>query len=113
MPRGVPCRWRWRKPPVFSGSSARDEVIYLPVKGVEGLDTSSYVEIYDYEVEALKLVHVDGLTTEEAAAKLGLSKATFWRILESCRLKVAQALVERKPFKLVSGSLRREDSEKQ
>ncbi|WP_052290761.1 DUF134 domain-containing protein [Desulfurococcus amylolyticus] len=64
--------------------------------------------MYDYEVEALKLVHVDGLTTDEAAARLGVSKATFWRMLESCRFKIAQALSEGKPIKLVPGSLRRE-----
>ncbi len=107
MPRGVPCRWRYRVPPGFSVSPGRvHEIIYLPVKGVEGLDTSGYVEVYDYEVEALRLVHVEGLTTDEAATRLGMSKATFWRVLESCRFKVAQALAERKPFKLVSSSLR-------
>jgi len=115
LPRGVPCRWRCRVPPAFSRSFVwGGEVVYLPVKGVVGLDVSGFVEVYDYEVEALKLVHVDGLTTDEAAARLGVSKATFWRMLESCRFKIAQALSEGKPIKLVSGSLRRgvEEGEK-
>ncbi len=111
MPRGVPCRWRCRVPPSFTGVGWR-EVIYLPVRGVEGLEVTDYVEVYDYEVEALKLIHVDGLTTDEAAARLGMSKATFWRVLESCRFKIAQALVERKPLKLVSSSLREDINQK-
>jgi predicted DNA-binding protein (UPF0251 family) len=112
VPRGAPCRWRWRVPPSFSSEAGPGEIIYLPVKGVEGLNVADCVEVYDYEVEALRLVHVEGLTTDEAAARLGMSKATFWRVLESCRFKVAQALTGRKPIKLVSSSLR-EDVGKQ
>ena len=59
------------------------------------------MELYDYEVEAFKLVHYDGLTTDEASVKMGLSKATFWRILEQARFKIARALVENKPIKIV------------
>lgn len=113
MPRGVPCRWRCRVPPSLSGSVGWREVIYLPVKGVEGLSVTDCVEVYDYEIEALKLIHVEGLTTDEAAARLGMSKATFWRVLESCRFKIAQALIERKPLKLVSSSLRRDVKQEQ
>jgi predicted DNA-binding protein (UPF0251 family) len=106
VPRGVPRRWRWRGPHGVAGTSESYEVVYLPVRSVEGLNLGNCVEIYDYEVEALRLVHLEGLTTEEAAARMGMSKATFWRVLESCRLKVAQALAERKPIKLVSSSQR-------
>jgi len=102
VPRGVPRRWRG--PPRAADRLESYEVMYLPVRGVEGLVAENCIEVYDYEVEALKLVHLEGLTTEEAAARMGMSKATFWRVLESCRLKVAQALAERKPIKLVSTS---------
>lgn len=104
VPRGVPRRWRWRGLPRAAGSLEDYEVVYLPVRKVEGLNLENCVEVYDYEVKALKLVHLEGLTTEEAAARMGMSKATFWRVLESCRLKVAQALAERRPIKLVSTS---------
>jgi predicted DNA-binding protein (UPF0251 family) len=60
------------------------------------------IEIYDYEVEACALIHYEGLTTDEAAMKMKLSRATFWRILEQARFKAMKALIERKPFKLVS-----------
>lgn len=110
----MPCRWRWRCGiPSMPKESSGGEIVYLPVSWVGGLDTSDYVVIYDYEVEALKLVHVDGLTTEEAATRLGVSKATFWRVLESCRSKLAEALSSGKPFKLVSESLRKEEGGKE
>lgn len=101
------CRWRWghRRISALAGESAKaaeQEVVYLPVKGVEGVSVADAIEIYPHEVEALKLIHLDGLTVEEAAAKFGVSKSTFWRILECCRYKIAQALVSRKPIKLVS-----------
>ncbi|MEL9908203.1 MAG: DUF134 domain-containing protein [Desulfurococcus sp.] len=105
MPRGIPRRWRCRAPPYYAGGFAwGSNVVYLPVREVVGLGLSEFVEVYDYEIEALRLVHVEGLTTEEAAARLGVSKATFWRMLESCRYKIAVALSEGRPIKLVSGS---------
>lgn len=104
--RGFRRGWRCRSPPVrTSGFPWGTGVVYIPVREIIGLDVSEVVEIYDYEVEAFRLVHVEGLTMDEAAVKLGVSKATFWRILESCRHKVAKALSEGKPIKLVSGQL--------
>ncbi len=98
--------WRCRgRPPVRVESRLNlEEVFYLPVKVVKGLQPAEFVEVYDYEVEALKLVHLDELSVDEASARMGVSKATFWRILESCRVKIATALVEGKPLKLVSKS---------
>ncbi|MEL9940770.1 MAG: DUF134 domain-containing protein [Ignisphaera sp.] len=79
-----------------------EDTIFIPVKPVGSLSFSDYIEIYDYEVEALVHIHVEGLSMEEAANRMGLSKATFWRILEGARFKIAKALAERKPMKLVS-----------
>lgn len=98
--------WRCRgRPPVSVKSKLNlEEVFYLPVKTVKGLQPTDFVEVYDYEVEALKLIHLDELSVDEASARMGVSKTTFWRILESCRVKIAIALVEGKPLKLVSKS---------
>jgi len=79
-----------------------ENIFYLPVKPTSELSVESYVELYDYEVEAFALVHYEGLTTEEAAVRMRLSKATFWRILEQARFKLAKAFVERKPIMVVS-----------
>lgn len=48
---------------------------------------------------------MDGLSTDEAALRMGVSKATFWRILESCRWKLAKAFSEKRPLKLVSETI--------
>ncbi|MEZ0290296.1 MAG: DUF134 domain-containing protein [Sulfolobales archaeon] len=96
--------WRGRVPVDVKSELSLEDVIFIPVKMSAGLELKEYIEIYDYEVEAFKLVYLDGLTTDEASTRMGVSKATFWRILESCRVKLAQALVESKPIKLVSTS---------
>ncbi|MEM1635817.1 MAG: DUF134 domain-containing protein [Thermosphaera sp.] len=102
MPRGGP--WRCRRK-ITSCSTRGEEFMYIPVKAVIGVEPSSVIEIYDYELEALKLVHLDGLSTDEAALRMGVSKATFWRILESCRWKLAKAFSEKRPLKLVSETI--------
>jgi predicted DNA-binding protein (UPF0251 family) len=86
----------------IEGSMDIESLFYLPVKPAAQLVIGDAVELYDYEVEAFVLIHYEGLTTEEAATRMKLSKATFWRILEQARFKLARALVERKPIKIVS-----------
>ncbi|MDG6256192.1 MAG: DUF134 domain-containing protein [Methanomicrobiaceae archaeon] len=45
------------------------------------------------EVEVLRLVDLQGLTQDEAALTLGVSRKTVWRDLHEARRKVADALV--------------------
>ncbi|MGB9907781.1 MAG: DUF134 domain-containing protein [Candidatus Saccharicenans sp.] len=45
------------------------------------------------EFEAIRLADLEGLYQEEGARKMGISRPTFARILESGRKKVAEALV--------------------
>jgi len=45
------------------------------------------------ELEALRLADLDGLYQEQAAGRMGVSRPTFGRIIESARRKVAEALV--------------------
>jgi len=46
------------------------------------------------EVEALRLVDLEGLSQEEAGELLGVSRGTVWRLIQSGRMKVVRALVE-------------------
>ena len=48
---------------------------------------------YD-ELEALRLVDYQGLTQEEAAERMRISRGTVWRCLNSARKKVVAMLVE-------------------
>lgn len=50
------------------------------------------------EVEAFKLVFYEGLTQEEAAKQMGVSRGTLWRCLESARRKLASMLAEVRPL---------------
>ena len=61
------------------------------------------VVTYD-ELEALRLVDYQGLTQEEAARKMMVSRGTVWRCLDSARKKVATMLVEGR--ELVIGDMR-------
>ncbi|MDP0497510.1 MAG: DUF134 domain-containing protein [Verrucomicrobiota bacterium JB024] len=45
------------------------------------------------ELEALRLADVERLHHEEAGSRMGVSRATFGRILESARGKTARALI--------------------
>lgn len=46
------------------------------------------------ELEALRLADAEGLYHAEAAARMGISRSSFGRILEGARRKVALALVQ-------------------
>ena len=58
------------------------------------------IVLYTDELETLKLCDGDGLTQEEAGKKMGVSRGTVQRILESARRKTAQALSECKALML-------------
>jgi predicted DNA-binding protein (UPF0251 family) len=52
------------------------------------------------EVEVLRLVDLRGLTQDEAALALGVSRKTVWRDLHAARRKVADALVHGKNIEI-------------
>jgi predicted DNA-binding protein (UPF0251 family) len=52
------------------------------------------------ELEAVRLVDYEGLLQEEAAAMMGVSRGTVWRLLESGRRKIVGMLVEGRPLVL-------------
>jgi len=52
------------------------------------------------EMEALRLADLEGLYHAKAAEQMTVSRATFGRILESARKKVARALLGGKALKI-------------
>ncbi|OPX68361.1 MAG: hypothetical protein A4E37_00952 [Methanoregulaceae archaeon PtaB.Bin056] len=52
------------------------------------------------EVELLRLVDLEGMEQEEAAAILGVSRRTVWRDLHTARRKVADALTSGKSLQI-------------
>jgi predicted DNA-binding protein (UPF0251 family) len=55
------------------------------------------------ELEALRLADLEGLYHEEAAARMNVSRATFGRIVEAARRKVAEVLVRGRALKIEGG----------
>ncbi|HEC89044.1 MAG TPA: DUF134 domain-containing protein [Thermoplasmatales archaeon] len=55
------------------------------------------------ELEALRLVDLEDLTQEEAAARMGVSRKTLWIDLQRARKKVVSALVYGYPIHIHGG----------
>jgi len=58
------------------------------------------------EFEAMRLVDLDGLYQEKAAKKMGISRQTLGRVLESARSKVARALMNGMAMRFEGGMIR-------
>ena len=56
------------------------------------------------ELEALRLAHKEGLYQQEAAARMGISRATFGRVLESAHRIVTKALVDGCALRIEGGA---------
>lgn len=85
-------RGRFPKPVTIPNPSKVEKFIPEP------RTTASSIAIEPAEVEALRLVDLEGLSQEQAGIKLGVSRGTVWRLLQSARRKVAQALTEGRPL---------------
>jgi predicted DNA-binding protein (UPF0251 family) len=46
------------------------------------------------EIEVLRLINLEELTQEETGDRMGVSRGTIWRLLNSARKKVTKAIVE-------------------
>ncbi len=56
------------------------------------------------EFEAVRLADFEGLYQEDAAPRMGVSRPTFGRIIESARHKIAEALVKGMALKIDGGT---------
>jgi predicted DNA-binding protein (UPF0251 family)/predicted Fe-Mo cluster-binding NifX family protein len=63
------------------------------------------------EFEAIRLADKEGLYQEEAARRMGVSRTTFGRILESAHLKVAEVLSGGRCLRLEGGHVHPADQE--
>jgi predicted DNA-binding protein (UPF0251 family) len=57
------------------------------------------------EFEAIRLADYEGLYQQEAAENMNISRQTFGRILESARMKTADALIHGKVLKIEGGNI--------
>ncbi len=78
------------------------EANYFKPRGIPLYQLEEIVLTVD-EFEAIRLADCEGLYHEEAAEKMGISRQTFGRVIESARKKVAQALTKGKALKIEGG----------
>lgn len=100
-----PHRWRMRRrrrgrrpKPRRIGYTLPSPVVFTPSS--TATPPAGAVCIEPDELEALRLVYYEKLSQEEAAERMGVSRGTLWRLLESGRRKLVAAIVEQKPLLL-------------
>ena len=83
------CRGRPRSPRRVECSP---EAFYFKPRGIP-LRELETVSLAIEELEALRLVDLEGMTQEDAAFNMGISRRAFWEDLQNARKKVALALI--------------------
>src|SRR3990172_43714 len=73
--------------------------VYFKPRGIP-ITLLEEVELELDELEALRLADYRKLYQDEAATKMGVSRATFGRILEQARSKISDALVNGKALRI-------------
>jgi len=81
-------RGRLPKPVSIEKAPSIDRFTPVPQQNLEPI----YIEAA--ELEAFRLVDLEGLSQEEAGQRMGVSRGTVWRLVQSARKKTAQALSE-------------------
>ena len=78
-------------------------VSYFKPRGIPMKELSESVLTVD-ECEAIRLADYEGLSHEAAGSLMGVSRATFGRIIEQARKVVADALINGKAIRIEGGS---------
>ena len=94
MSRPKKCRWITIEP---------DITVFKP-RGVPA-KKMEVVELQLDELEAIRLADLEGLYQSDAAERMELSRATFGRIINEARRKVADALINGKMLVFKGGNI--------
>jgi predicted DNA-binding protein (UPF0251 family) len=65
--------------------------------------SSDIIQMSADEYEAYRLTEYLGLNQNEAAKRMGISRGTLWRILESAKKKLAKMMVEGHQLQVAGG----------
>jgi predicted DNA-binding protein (UPF0251 family) len=79
------------------------QVVLFKPQGIPAIMLEQIILNVD-EYEAIRLIDYEGLDQEAAASRLGVSRATCARILESAHKKIAEALSQGKAIRIEGGS---------
>jgi uncharacterized protein len=64
-----------------------------------GNEESIHLELA--ELEVIRLVDIEDLNQQEAGERMGTSRGTIWRLLQSGRRKIAVALIEGRRIEII------------
>ena len=78
--------------------------MFFPSGGGDSVAPEDNIVLTMDELEALRLADLECHSQQEAAAQMGVSRATFGRIVESGRSKVARALVHGSRIEIAGGA---------
>ncbi len=81
------------------------DVSYFKPRGIPMLDLDEVCLTID-EREAIRLADLHGMSHEEAGRCMGVSRATFGRIVQRTRKAVADALINGKAINIEGGNYR-------
>jgi predicted DNA-binding protein (UPF0251 family) len=93
------------RPPIERSVGEVPRITLFKPAGVPARDLEQLQLTVD-ELEAIRLVDLEGLSHEQAAEAMGVSRQTVGRVLERGRAKVAEALVEGKAILIGGGQYR-------
>ena len=90
---------RMPRPCIRRRVRGRPNSSYFKPAGVRMIDLEESV-LEMPEFEAVRLVDLNGISQEEAGAKMQISQSTLSRVLKSGRRKIADAVVNGKAIKI-------------
>ncbi len=64
----------------------------------EPMQVSEAIYLDLAEIEALRLIDLEGMYQEQAGDMMGFSRGTVWRVLETARRKVIRSIFEGRPL---------------
>jgi uncharacterized protein len=79
------------------------EILLFKPKGSTNKEPEEVIITVD-EWESIRLSDLQGLSYEDAGKQMGISRATFGRIIQSARKTLADALVNGKSIKVEGGN---------
>ena len=84
------------------------DISYFKPRGIPMMELEE-VKLTVDELEAVRLADLVGLPHEEAGEKMGVSRATFGRIVQRARQQIADALIHGKAINVEGGNYRMVD----
>ena len=91
------------RPQLYRRVNFLPQVTYFKPEGVPLVNLQE-IQLLVEEAEAIHLKDLEGLEQEQCAQKMNISRSTFSRILDSARLKIADALLNGKAIRIDGGN---------